>query len=154
MDKILQHLKDVQVNFETIYASSSQGMESLSPTDMITLFRLGNYASSDMRNAIRDYSGVKPTEAEAQEALSLLRRIAELNVQQMKVSRDDKPVFERMHAANLVRKGVADQDAAREFWKVMAEKMPGEGLKGEVQSLDKQVQSAVAETLRLYHCEV
>ncbi|KAK2626364.1 hypothetical protein QTJ16_004626 [Diplocarpon rosae] len=154
MDKILQHLRDIKIKYETIYASSSQGMASLSPTDMITLFRLGHYASSDMRDTIMDYSGVEPTEAEAKEVLSLLRRLADLNVRQMKVSRDEKPVFERINAANMVRKGVADQDTARAFWRVMAEKMPKEGLKGEVQSLDEQVQNAVAQTLKLYHCEI
>ena len=83
--------------------------------------------------------------------LTTLTNIAALNIHGMEITRHDKPAVDRMRAGGMVRKNlVKGQVTSRQFWGILGQRMPAGETQDETRKLEKRVDKAQQETLKVY----
>ncbi|KAH8683210.1 hypothetical protein BGZ60DRAFT_560923 [Tricladium varicosporioides] len=150
MDKVRQSINDVERKLTKIMKITEKGMEKVTVTDMIKLGQKGNSINSTIIKGKKAYEGVEPTEQEARELLTQFTRIVEMEEKQMAFTVQNKPFFEKMHVAGMVKKNLQKSEESSEAMSFMIVNKSPTCLKVEAEALDKRARKGFADTVRAF----
>ncbi|CZR66578.1 uncharacterized protein PAC_16479 [Phialocephala subalpina] len=104
MDSITKAASDVERKLTKINSTMSKGVSKMTINDMVKQARKGNAVKHTIKKGIRSCDNVNPTEAEAREFFVQMTRLVDLEVQQMDLTIQSKPKFDKLHCSGFVRR--------------------------------------------------
>ncbi|KAH7305751.1 hypothetical protein BKA65DRAFT_560073 [Rhexocercosporidium sp. MPI-PUGE-AT-0058] len=137
MEKVYKNLSDIERKLTKSNKIVSKG-EKLSLGDAIKLGRKSNSIVSTIRKGTEEYTRVTPSDDEAQKTLVVMQSVVALTETQLTLLVGNKPTFDKLHVAGLVKKNIEkSREASMGLSKLMLEKAPAH-IKPEAEALEKR----------------
>ncbi|CAG8954869.1 hypothetical protein HYFRA_00008555 [Hymenoscyphus fraxineus] len=106
MEKVETYLVDIERKLGKVMKISEKGPDKMTIKDMIKMTSKGNSIVKTNDKMMKEYRALTPSESQNQTIINLMKKILELQEKQMQDAIKNKPHFDKIHAAGMVKKNL------------------------------------------------
>ncbi|RDW61501.1 hypothetical protein BP5796_11393 [Coleophoma crateriformis] len=150
MDQVQKSFNDIERKLTKMGKIREKGGSNLGMKDVMKMGQKGMSVEKIMKKIVKEGNNMNPTEIEAEKMLETMERITDLTCMQMQFALDNKPMFEKLHLAGMVKKNMGKSKQTGVALSVLLIEKSPVYLKPKAEKLEQRSQAQFAVTMAAF----